>query len=64
MAKKQDWISTAEAAAIMGVSDRFVRMLIADGAIEHMPIGNRYAVSRKAAEQYRRQRTPKNQGDS
>lgn len=62
---ENQWISTAEAAAIMGVSDSFVRRLARERQIEHIKIGSYYAISKAAAEAYIRKRgIPKNQGNS
>jgi len=59
---KDTWISTSEAAVIMGVTDRWVRRMAEKGEIEHMRVGKTWIISRRAALEFVRQRAPKNGG--
>ena len=42
----KDWVSTAEAAALLGISRQRVNMLIHDGKLEAIGIGRFWLVSR------------------
>jgi excisionase family DNA binding protein len=53
------YVSTKEAAAIMGVSDRFVRKLAEKGDIAAIKIGWSYIIELEAAKAYKRKRPPK-----
>ncbi|PJJ58573.1 excisionase family DNA binding protein [Mumia flava] len=49
----QQWLSTTEAARVIGVSSRAIRMAIARGGIPAQSVGDRYRISREDVEHFR-----------
>jgi len=52
----KDYISTNEAARIMNVTPRYVRVLAKEGVIDGEMVGRDWIVKRESAEQFQRQR--------
>ncbi|MGY1452664.1 helix-turn-helix domain-containing protein [Streptomyces sp. SS8] len=49
---RSPWLSTTEAAGLLGITDRAVRLAIASGRLDAENIGGRWRVSREAVAHY------------
>jgi excisionase family DNA binding protein len=58
MPRKVEWLSTAEAAKVIGISQRTVRQVITDGRLEAVRGDSGYQIKRSDAEAYQDARTP------
>ena len=49
----KEWMSTTEAADLLGITSRAVRLAIGKGALEATEVGRSYRITREAIEHYR-----------